>query len=170
MLPLFFFSPKMAKSKVYFDYEHDYHRTKLFCIASTVLIVLFPVIGAVANIEFGGKNISIFEIIYVCGFISFQISTHTIQGLLYTILLKNLQKRYEALNSLLRYGSKIRSFHPQFSFKFFASYRDRLMEMITLFSDQNRIQSIRLIKFVGQQHCRLTNIMELNNFCHAIQV
>lgn len=65
-------------------------------------------------------------------------------------------------------ASKILNIHLHFPF-IISLHRSRLMEMIAHFSDHNRVESIRLIKFVGKQHCRLTNIMELNNY-YAFQV
>lgn len=139
----------MATVKVYFNYELDYRHTKLFCIISALMIVVFPIILMHTYLQYY-PNFPISKYIKFCCTRGLQNSTYIISSLVYTILLHNLFKRYEALNLLLK---------NQFS-----------VETIVTNFRERKPNTIQLIKFIGQQRSILNDIVELNNFCYAFQV
>lgn len=100
----FHFSPQMIKWKVHFDYEHDHRRTKLICIASMILIVLFPSVSLYVRKKSSWQCYLTHQLVFHYCLLLFQLAVRLIPCLLYTIFIHNLQKRYEALNLLLRYG------------------------------------------------------------------
>lgn len=93
------------KLKVYFDYEHSYRRTKLFCIVSLLAIGMFPSMSLFVRIQYSGKGYTAVQLLFIFCLMSFQLSVRTIPCLVYAVLLHNLYKRYRALNILLRYGA-----------------------------------------------------------------
>lgn len=137
----------MTTVHVYFDYKRDSRRTQLFCIASMIIILVFPIFVMYSFIQY--RSHPLIELINFCWTRSLQHSTYIISILSYTVLLHNLCERYESLNLLLK---------KQFLSKTINNFREC------------KSNTIGLIKFIGQQHCLLTDIMELVNFCYAFQV
>lgn len=137
----------MATVHVYFNYKRDHRRIQLLCIASMIIILVFPI--NIMNTFMQYRNHPTAEWIDFCSTRALQHSTYVISSLSYTVLLFEICKRYEALNLLLkhRFLSETR-----FNFREFKS------------------NSTQFIKFIGQQHCRLNDTMELVNFCYAFQV
>lgn len=99
------FSQKMTKLKVYFDYEHSYRRIKMYCIASLLLIVVFPSVSLFVRMKYSGKSYTTDQTLLMFCLISFQLSGRIIPCLLYTVFLHTAYKRYLALNIFLRYGA-----------------------------------------------------------------
>lgn len=138
---------KMATVHVYFNYKRDYRHTKLCCILAMMMILVFPIFVMHSLIEYGGHP-KIVKTNYCCTR-ALQHSAYVASSLLYIVLLRNLCIRYESLNLLLK---------------------TRFLSEATANSSACKSNTIQLIKFIGQQHCALNDIMELNNFCYAFQV
>lgn len=137
----------MTTVHVYFNYKCDIQRTRLFCITSMIIVLIFPIIAMNSFIQNRGHPMIV--LIIFCSTRVLQHSTYIISVLLYTILLHNLCMRYESLNLLLK---------------------NRFMSKTINNFQESKSNTIQLIKFIGQQHCLLNDIMELINFCYAFQV
>lgn len=135
----------MATIHVYFNYKRDHRRIKLLCIVSMITILVFPI--KVFPMNTYARHSATW--VDFCSTRSLQHSTYVISSLSYTVVLHCLRKRYESLNLLLknRFLSETRS-----------NFRGC------------KSSSIQFIKFIGQQHCRLNDTMELvNNYAFQVR-
>lgn len=137
----------MATVHVYVDYKRDRRRIRQLCIASMMIILFVPINVMFQFQRYRGHTTEVW--VEFCSLRALQHSVYVISSLSYSVLLHNLCKRYELLNLLLKH---------------------RFLSETTSNFQECKSNTIKFIKFIGQQHCRLNDIMELVNFCYAFQV
>lgn len=164
----------MEKYGEYLDYKRKNRVTLSAYILSTIASSLVTV-SAFFVYKGMRENCSTFGVLRF--FLAYTFSSFIVATVnaLYISSIITLHRRFDVLNSILRFGYSIFKFSMVFlliiyifsnsNFCFSISNRKQVLREY-----KKHDNSITTIKFVGRQHNFLTGIMDLLNICYSFQV
>lgn len=159
---------------VHFNYKKE---RQFICLCYTVAIVLSILLITATILTYVIRDTqTIFGVVVHCGSATFRHFIWVNVLIIYIILIRYLEMRFNALNYILRFDIHfiryiIMNKFLDFEIRCFQS-RNKFPAGNTLqfASDLHKRNAIIIIKFIGRQHKFLTSIMELLNACYSFQV